>query len=47
MEQHQIRRIPVVDTDGRICGIVAQADIATKAGKGKAGEVVKEVSKAA
>ena len=28
MEQHQVRRIPVVDDAGGVCGIVAQADIA-------------------
>jgi len=30
MAQHQVRRLPVVTTDGRIVGIVAQADIATR-----------------
>lgn len=29
MEEHQIRRIPVVDEDGRIVGIISQADVAT------------------
>jgi CBS domain-containing protein len=28
MQRHQVRRIPVVDEDGRCIGIVAQADIA-------------------
>ncbi|MGH9197162.1 MAG: CBS domain-containing protein [Acidimicrobiia bacterium] len=28
LEQYQIRRAPVVDRDGRLCGIVSQADIA-------------------
>src|SRR5262249_55596178 len=28
MEEHQIRRIPVTDDDGRLSGIIAQADIA-------------------
>lgn len=27
MRLHQIRRIPVVDADGRLCGLVAQADL--------------------
>ena len=30
MQKHQIRRIPVVDADGRCVGIVAQADIALR-----------------
>ena len=30
MAQHQVRRIPVVDGRGRIVGIIAQADLATR-----------------
>jgi CBS domain-containing protein len=45
MEQHQIRRVPVVDAAGRCCGVVAQADIARVAGGMLAGEVVVEVSR--
>ena len=44
MEENQIRRVPVVDTGGACCGIVALADIALHAKKSVAGEVVKEVS---
>jgi CBS domain-containing protein len=44
MEEKQIRRIPVVDADGAICGIVALADIAKFSSKLEAGEVVQEVS---
>lgn len=44
MEDKQIRRVPVVDESGACCGIVALADIVKHAGKGDAGEVVKEVS---
>src|ERR687896_1282187 len=28
MAQHQVRRLPVVEEDGRLVGIVAQADVA-------------------
>jgi CBS domain-containing protein len=28
MEAYKVRRLPVVDQDGRLCGMVAQADIA-------------------
>ena len=44
MEQHQIRRILVVDDQGACCGIVAQADVATNASKQKTAEVVSEIS---
>ena len=47
MEEHQIRRVPVVDASGACCGIVAQADIARNASKRDTAEVVKEVSAAA
>lgn len=30
MSKHQLRRIPVVDKDHKIVGIIAQADIATR-----------------
>ncbi len=30
MSEHQLRRIPVVDNDNKILGIIAQADVATR-----------------
>jgi CBS domain-containing protein len=45
MEAHQIRRMPVVDENGRCCGIVAQADIALAADEAEVGELVREVSR--
>jgi CBS domain-containing protein len=30
MQEHQVRRIPVVDRDNRVIGIVAQADLALR-----------------
>ena len=44
MESHQIRRIPIVDEGGQICGIVSLADIARRDTEKQAGQVVKEVS---
>jgi CBS domain-containing protein len=45
MSEHQLRRIPVVDDDFKIVGIIAQADVATRAGQPtKTAEVVKEIS---
>jgi CBS domain-containing protein len=45
MEENQVRRLPVVDAQGRCCGMVSQADIAQYAPRNKTAEVVKEVSK--
>jgi CBS domain-containing protein len=44
MEQHQIRRIPVVDQNGACCGIIAQADVARCAPEHEAAILLKEVS---
>jgi CBS domain-containing protein len=45
MEQHQVRRVPVVDDHERCCGIVAQADIARRAPLEDTADVVREVSR--
>jgi CBS domain-containing protein len=48
MSQHQIRRVPVIDTQGRIVGIIAQADIALRTeDEHKTAEVIEEISKPA
>ncbi len=44
METNQIRRVPVVDRDGRIDGIVALADLARVEDSDTVAEVVREVS---
>ncbi len=44
LEANKIRRVPVVDADGRCCGIVAVADIALRASGTVTTDVVKEVS---
>ena len=44
METRQIRRVPVVDHEGDICGIVSLADIARRDSRKEAGEVVRHVS---
>jgi len=47
MAQHQLRRIPVVDNDNHVVGIIAQADVATRVDEpDKTAEVVKEISQA-
>lgn len=45
MARHQVRRLPVVEEDGRLVGIVAQADIARNAADEKTGDVVEDISK--
>src|SRR5512146_16252 len=47
LEQHQIRRAPVIDERGEICGMIAQADIATFASERDTAEVVRSVSQPA
>jgi len=45
MSEHQLRRIPVVDSNNGIVGIIAQADVATRVGKPeRTGELVKDIS---
>jgi CBS domain-containing protein len=46
MESNQIRRIPVVDADGMLAGIIAQADIAIRSrNRERTAEVVEEISR--
>ena len=45
MEEHQIRRVPVVTADGCICGIISQADVALEGSESETAELVKEVSR--
>jgi len=48
MAKHQLRRIPVVDQEGRLAGIIAQADVATRIEQPAAtAKVVEEISRAA
>jgi CBS domain-containing protein len=45
MAKHQVRRLPVVEEDGRLVGVVAQADIAREGDDSRTGELVEEISK--
>jgi len=48
MEEHQVRRIPIVNDNGQLVGIVSQADVATRMKDPReTAEVVKEISQAA
>lgn len=45
MEEHQVRRLPIVENGTRLVGIVALADIARARGKSTVGDLLKEVSR--
>ncbi|MBZ4419276.1 CBS domain-containing protein [Myxococcus sp. RHSTA-1-4] len=44
MEENQVRRMIVLDDDGTVCGMVAQADLARNLPPDEAAELVREVS---
>ena len=45
MKERQVRRMPIVDGGGRLTGIIAQADVATRVHKdAKTGELVEAIS---
>ena len=45
MADNQIRRIPVVDEENHLVGVISQADIALEAKEKTVGELVEEISK--
>lgn len=45
MASHQVRRLPVVDEENRLVGVLAQADVALEAKEKAVGEMVEEISK--
>ena len=44
MAEHQVRRLPVCEEDGRLVGIVAQADVAKSGHDTLTGETVEKIS---
>ena len=45
MASQQVRRLPVVDENNRLVGVLAQADVAAAAKEKSVGEMVEEISK--
>lgn len=44
MAEHQVRRLPVTEEDGKLVGILAQADVAQTGNDTLTGEVVQQIS---
>jgi CBS-domain-containing membrane protein len=44
MAEHQLRRLPVCEEDGKLVGILAQADLAELGHDALTGEVVQRIS---
>jgi len=44
MAHHQVRRLPVVEQDGRLVGVLAQADVAQEARAEDTGRMVEQIS---
>jgi CBS domain-containing protein len=45
MQEHQVRRIPIVDAEDRVIGIVSQADLALRDKPERVSKTVAEISK--
>lgn len=45
MKKSQVRRVPVIDDDGKCCGMVSQADIARSGSKSQTAVLVEEISR--
>ncbi len=45
MAQHQVRRLPVVEEDGKLVGMLAQADVALEGSDSRTGQLVEEISR--
>jgi CBS domain-containing protein len=46
MKEHKIRRLPVIDDNKRLCGIVSQGDLAVNIDEEKVGDLVEVISAA-
>jgi CBS domain-containing protein len=46
MQEHKVRRLPVLDQDKRLCGMLSEADIATHMPGEKTGAMVESIASA-
>jgi CBS domain-containing protein len=46
MQEHKIRRLPVIDENKRLCGMISEADIATHMPQDRTGEMVGAIAAA-
>ena len=46
MQEHKVRRLPVIDENKRLCGMITEADVATHMPQEKTGEVVGAIAAA-
>jgi CBS domain-containing protein len=46
MQEHKVRRLPVLDEDKRLCGMLSEGDIATHMPEEKTGEMVGTIAAA-
>ena len=44
MAKHKVRRLPVVEEDGKLVGVVAQADVAREGDDTQTGKLVEQIS---
>ena len=47
MEEHKVKRLPVIDENKRLCGMISEADIARHMPQEKTGEMVGAIAAAA
>jgi CBS-domain-containing membrane protein len=46
MQEHKVRRLPVIDENKRLCGMISEADIARHMPQEKTGEMVGAIAAA-
>jgi CBS domain-containing protein len=47
MQEHKVRRLPVIDESKQLCGMITEADIATHMPEARTGEMVGAIASAA